>query len=53
MPEQKQKILAFDRAFFFYWQMATAWGWLLGWLVLSTIALPPGRSHRRLSCSVG
>ena len=39
MPEQKQKILAFDWAFFFYWLMATTWGWLLGWLVLSAIAL--------------
>jgi len=39
MPGQKPNILAFDWAFFFYWLMATTWGWLLGWLLLSTIAL--------------
>jgi hypothetical protein len=39
MPEHKQDLLTFDWAFFFYWLMATTWGWLLGWLVLSTIAL--------------
>jgi len=39
MPEQQQKTLGFDWAFFFYWLMATTWGWLLGWLLLSTIAL--------------
>ena len=39
MPEQKQSILAFDWAFFFYWLMATTFGWLLGWLLLPAIAL--------------
>jgi len=39
MPEQKQTALDFDWALFFYWLMATTFGWLLGWLVLPTIAL--------------
>jgi hypothetical protein len=39
MPDQKRSILDFDWAFFFYWLMATTCGWLLGWLVLPTIAL--------------
>ncbi|MBN1138947.1 MAG: hypothetical protein JXM73_20350 [Anaerolineae bacterium] len=39
MPEQKQSVLAFDWAFFFYWLMATTSGWLLGWLLLPAIAL--------------
>ena len=39
MPEQKQKILAFDWAFFFYWLMATTSGWLLGWIVLPAVAV--------------
>ena len=39
MPEQKQSTLAFDWAFFFYWLMATASGWLLGWLLMPATAL--------------
>lgn len=39
MPERKQGLLTFDWASFFYWLMATTWGWLLGWLLLPAIAL--------------
>lgn len=39
MPEQKQSTLAFDWALFFYWLMATASGWLLGWLLMPATAL--------------
>ncbi len=39
MPERKQNILDFDWAFFFYWLMATAFGWVLGWLLLPTLAV--------------
>ncbi len=39
MSDQKQSILTFDWALVFYWLMATTFGWLLGWLLLPTIAL--------------
>jgi hypothetical protein len=39
MPDQKQGTFALDWAFFFYWLMATTFGWLLGWLLLPTIGV--------------
>ena len=33
------KILSFDWALWFFWIMATTWGWLLGSLLLSGLAL--------------
>jgi hypothetical protein len=34
-----RKILSFDWALWFFWIMATTWGWLLGSLLLSGLAL--------------
>jgi hypothetical protein len=39
MPKENQNPLFFDWALLFYWMMATTMGWLLGWLLLSAIAL--------------
>jgi hypothetical protein len=33
------KILSFDWALWFFWIMATTWGWLLGGLILPTLAM--------------
>ncbi len=34
-----KRILSFDWALWFYWIMATTWGWLLGVLILPELAL--------------
>ena len=35
--DQRQGILSFDWALFYYWLMATTGGWVLGWLLLPAI----------------
>ena len=39
MSDQNQGLLSYDWSILFYWLMATASGWVLGWLILPAIAL--------------
>jgi hypothetical protein len=39
MSDQNQGFLSYDWSLLFYWMMATAFGWVLGWLILPAVAL--------------